>query len=52
MIAPDPAGPHAYRQVLITATLESGETADVTRMVELVGEPKVVSLTAGLRYVL
>ncbi len=41
------AGPHAYRQVLITATLESGEAADVTRMVELVGEPKVVSLTAN-----
>lgn len=41
------AGPHAYRQVLITATLESGETADVTRMVELVGTPQSVSVTAN-----
>ena len=39
------SGPHAYRQILLTATLESGETADVTRLVELVGEPKLVSLT-------
>lgn len=39
-------GPHDYRQLLITATLESGETADLTRMVELVGEaPKFVSVT-------
>lgn len=41
------AGPHAYRQVLITATLESGETADLTRLVELIGEPKAVSVTAN-----
>jgi hypothetical protein len=39
------AGPHAYRQILITATLESGETADLTRMVELIDEPQFVTLT-------
>lgn len=41
------SGPFAYSQLLVTATLDSGETVDATR-VATITLPKFVSHTAGL----
>ena len=40
-------GPFAYSQLLVTATLDNGETADVTRVAKI-ATPKGVAATAGL----
>src|SRR5262245_56509826 len=40
-------GPFAYGQLLVTATLDNGETADVTR-ISKVEAPKFATATAGL----
>ncbi|MFP6750486.1 MAG: hypothetical protein VB855_02330, partial [Pirellulaceae bacterium] len=37
--------PFAYRQLLLTATLKTGETVDLTRMVKLESNPTVVSVS-------
>ncbi|VTR95688.1 Vegetatible incompatibility protein OS=uncultured planctomycete GN=HGMM_F33C03C19 PE=4 SV=1: Big_2: PSCyt2: PSD1 [Gemmata massiliana] len=41
------SGPFAYSQLLVTATLDSGEAVDVTRIAK-VSPPKVAAVNAGL----
>src|SRR5438309_3796192 len=40
------AGPFAYSQLVVTATLESGETVDVTRQAKI-DAPKAVTVSAA-----
>jgi hypothetical protein len=42
------AGPFGYTQLLVTATLDNGETMDVTRIAQFVYKKEIVSLTRGL----
>jgi len=41
-------GPYTYSQLLITATLDNGETMDATRIAQIVVKPELVSVVNGL----
>ena len=41
-------GPFAYAQLVVTATLDNGETADVTRIATITADPAIVGVNNGL----
>jgi hypothetical protein len=41
-------GPFAYSQILVTATLDNGETLDATRIATITAKPGVATVTNGL----